>query len=80
MPKKEFKYKNKEVDCAELTALLKANGFACDGVSYDGDEVTVHLEDTETKDPTALINGYVPTIKDIKKIMTGKHPTKQVVS
>ena len=51
----------KEVDCGALHQALLAASFLVSGVSYDSgnNQTTVMLEDTETKDPTSVVNAYV---------------------
>lgn len=51
----------KQVDCGALHRLLVQNGFVVIGVTYDsGTNVTlVQLADSETKDPTAVVEAYI---------------------
>jgi hypothetical protein len=51
----------KQVDCGALHKLLIQNGFDVVGVSFDSGTniTTIELADTETKDPTSIVNSYV---------------------
>lgn len=57
---KDFVY-TKLVEVGALHKLLVASGFDVKGVSYDSgkNRCTVHLADTETKDPTAIVDSYI---------------------
>ena len=51
----------KTVDCGALHRLLVQNGFDVVGVTFDSGTnlTTVQLADTETKDPTAVVEEYI---------------------
>lgn len=51
----------KTVDCGALHKLLVQNGFDVVGVTFDSGTnlTTVQLADTETKDPTAVVEEYI---------------------
>lgn len=57
---KEFTY-TKQVDVGALHKLLQSYGYAVIGVTYDSgqNKCIVHLEDTEFKEPTPVVNAYV---------------------
>ena len=58
---------SKKCEAGKLTAELKAAGFDIFGVSTAGDTTIVHLKDTETKDPTTLINNHTYTASIVIK-------------
>lgn len=56
-----FFYNLEHCDAGALHKLLAQNGFDVSGVSFDsGTNITrVDLADTETKDPTSIVNSYI---------------------
>lgn len=56
----EYKY-TKLVDAGKLHKALAEAGYAVLGISYDSgrNEVTVMLDDSETKDPEPVVTAYV---------------------
>jgi hypothetical protein len=57
---KYFQY-NIQCDCGALHKLLQQNSFNVVGITYDTalNIATVMLDDSETKDPTDVVNSYV---------------------
>jgi hypothetical protein len=51
----------KKCEAGKLHDELIAAGFDIDGVSTWGDKTTVHLKDTETKNPDSIVNAHVYT-------------------
>lgn len=59
------------VNVSQLHKILVTAGFDIDGVSYDSGTgiATIHLKDTEIKDPTNIMASYVytaPVMEDLK--------------
>jgi hypothetical protein len=59
---KTFQF-NKKVDPGVLHKILASSGFIIIGITYDsGTNISnVMLDDTETKDPTSVVDAYVYT-------------------
>lgn len=56
MKNKEF---NKQCGVGKLSEELKSAGFDIHGCSNAGDRTTIHLKDTETKDPTDIVEKHI---------------------
>jgi hypothetical protein len=56
MIEKEY---TKKCEPGKLDKELRAAGFDIYGVSWAGSKTIIHLKDTETKDPTPIVEAHV---------------------
>jgi hypothetical protein len=63
---KNIQYK-KLSEAGKLTIELRQAGFKVIGVTCDGTITTVHLDDSETKDPTPIVEKHVYEVPIIVK-------------
>ena len=60
---------SKKCNVGKLHAELETANFNIYGVSYDGSKTTIHMKNTELKNPTSVVNSHTYTAPITKKAL-----------